>query len=145
MISSWTTFWLVGGEVSGSQHHQYSGSSWPGVYMLVGNIQLTSPTWRRFQCLQKSSKILSFASLEGEPGRCPETALVFLDCTSLVSASSPSVLGNCLNLPIETQGRSWRLNKPISCHQEMGSRCPARSCSVSSLQINTHFHIKFFQ
>ena len=38
MISSWTFFWMVGGEVTGSQHHQPSGSSQSGVYVLVGSI-----------------------------------------------------------------------------------------------------------
>jgi len=28
MIHSWTFFWLVGGEVTGSQYHQPSGSNW---------------------------------------------------------------------------------------------------------------------
>ena len=55
VISSWT-FWLVGGEIIGSQHHQPSGSKQSGVYMLVGSIQLTSSTWWGFQYLQNSSK-----------------------------------------------------------------------------------------
>ena len=37
VISSWTFFWLVGGQVFGSQKHQSSCSNWSGVYMLVGN------------------------------------------------------------------------------------------------------------
>ena len=37
--------------------------------------------------LQKSSEILFCASLAGEPGPCPEAALMFLGCSSLVSAS----------------------------------------------------------
>ena len=56
VISSWTFFLLVGGEVIRRQHHQPSGSNWSGVYMLVGSIQLTSPTWWGFQNLQNSSK-----------------------------------------------------------------------------------------
>ena len=35
MISSWTFFWLVGGEVSGSQHRQPSGSNRSGVNVLI--------------------------------------------------------------------------------------------------------------
>ena len=35
---------LIGGEVSGRQHHQPSGSNQSGVYELIGSIQLTSPT-----------------------------------------------------------------------------------------------------
>ena len=89
MICSWTFFWLVGGEVSGSQHHQPSGSNQSGVYMLVGSIQLTSPTWWGFQYLQNSPKILLCVSLDGERGPCPKAALlfVFFDCFYLVSSS----------------------------------------------------------
>ena len=43
VISLWMFFWLTGGEVMGSQHHQPSGSNRPGVRMLVGNVQCTSP------------------------------------------------------------------------------------------------------
>ena len=55
MISWWTFFWLVGGEVIRSQHHQPSGSNWSGISMFVGSIQLTS-TWWGFQYLENSSK-----------------------------------------------------------------------------------------
>ena len=67
--------------------------------------RLTSPTWRGFQYLQNSSKILLGVSLEGEPGPCPQ------GCSSLVSHPLPSLISNCLNLPVGTQGRSWRLNE----------------------------------
>ena len=30
----------------------------------------------------------------------------------------PPLIRNCLNLPFETQGRSWRLNRKASCAQE---------------------------
>ena len=56
VVSSQTFFWLVGGEATGNQHHQPSGSNWSGVYVLVGSIELTSSTWQRFQYLQNSSK-----------------------------------------------------------------------------------------
>ena len=51
-VNLWTLFWLVGGEVIRSQHHQ----PFAGVYMLVGSMQATSPTWGGFQYLQSSSK-----------------------------------------------------------------------------------------
>ena len=51
VISSRTFFCVIGGEVMVSQHHQPSGSSWSGVYVLVGSIQLTSSTSWGFQCL----------------------------------------------------------------------------------------------
>ena len=58
MVSSWTFFWLVGGEVIRSQHHQPSGfSCLSGIYMLVGSMQSTSPTWWGFQYLQSRSRI----------------------------------------------------------------------------------------
>ena len=56
VISSWTFFWLVVGEVIRSQHHQPSSSNWPEVYMLLGSIKLTSFTCWGFQCLHNSSK-----------------------------------------------------------------------------------------
>ena len=46
VVKSWMFFWLVGGEVTGSQHPQPSGSNPSGgeeVYVLVGSIQLKSP------------------------------------------------------------------------------------------------------
>ena len=79
MVSLWTFFWLFGGEVSGSQHHQPSGSNQSGVYVLMDSISLTFPTWWGFQYLQNSSKILLGISLEGEPGMFPKAALLFLD------------------------------------------------------------------
>ena len=56
VISSWTFFWLVCGEVIGNQQYQPSGSNSFGVYVLVGSIQLNSSTWWEFQYLQNSSK-----------------------------------------------------------------------------------------
>ena len=43
--------------------------------------------------LQKSSAIILFyISPEKEPGPCPKATLLFLDCSSLVSTSPPSLL-----------------------------------------------------
>ena len=39
--------------------------------------------------LQKSAKIFLCVSLEAEAGPCPKAALLFLDYSSLVSASPP--------------------------------------------------------
>ena len=58
MISSWTSFWLIGYKVTGSQHHQPSDYNQSAVYVLVGSIQITSSTWRGFQSLQNSTKDL---------------------------------------------------------------------------------------
>ena len=38
-------FWLVGGEVIGSQYHRAPSVNLSGVHVLMGNIQLTSSTW----------------------------------------------------------------------------------------------------
>ena len=88
MISLWTFFSLVDGEISRSQYHQPSGSNQSGVSLLVGSIQLTSTCWG-FQYLQNNSWIFLDVSLEREPGPCPQTVQLFLDCSSLVSASPP--------------------------------------------------------
>ena len=64
-------------EVSGSQHHQPSGSSGSGAYVLVGTIWFTSPTCWGFQDLHNSSKILC-VFLEEKPGSRPKAALLLL-------------------------------------------------------------------
>ena len=83
-----------------------------GVSVLVGSIQLSSPTGKGFQDMQNNSQILLCASLDGELGPCPKAAALFLwtvvprDLHPL-----PSLINSCLNLAIGTQGRSWRLNE----------------------------------
>ena len=56
----------------------------------------------------KQLKDIVVCIVNGETGPCPKAAL---DCFSLVSRHLPSLINNCLNLPIGTQGRSWRLNE----------------------------------
>ena len=56
VISWWSFLWLVGDQGIGSQHHQPSDSKRTGVYILVGNIQLTFSTSWGFQCLPKTCK-----------------------------------------------------------------------------------------
>ena len=53
--SLWTFFWLVGGEVDGSQHYQPSSSNQSGVYVLVVSMQLTFSTSWGFQYSQNIS------------------------------------------------------------------------------------------
>ena len=55
MVSSWTFLWLVGGEGTGDQQHQISGSNLSGVSVLVVSIQVTTFTWWGSQYLQNSS------------------------------------------------------------------------------------------
>ena len=79
----------VGGVINECQQQQPSGSNLPGVFVLMGNIQLTSCTGWEFQYLQNSSKILLCISFEGEPGPHTKAILLFLDCfLSLHSLSS---------------------------------------------------------
>ena len=81
--------------------------------MLVGSIELTSPTWRGFQYLQNSSKILFWIILEGGGEPCPKAALLFLLTVPPLSLYSlPSLISNSLNLLLELRvGRSRRLNE----------------------------------
>ena len=125
MINLWIFIYLVGGEVSGSQHYQAPGSSQSGVYMLVGSIQLTSPTWGVGfgTCEQHKDIVMSFPW--GGLGLCPKAALfivfgLFLPCfriPSLLSASSPFPSQQLFEPAPGTQRRSWR--QPISCNQEI--------------------------
>ena len=55
VISLRIFFWLVGGEVIESQHHQ-TGSKWSGFSVLVGNMQLTSSTWWGFSVCKTAQR-----------------------------------------------------------------------------------------
>ena len=68
MISSWTFFWLVGGEVMGSHHHRPSGSNRSGIFVLVGSIQLISSTWWRLQYLPNSTKDMAQNNIDSPWG-----------------------------------------------------------------------------
>ena len=109
MASLWMFFSLVGGEST-------SGSNYTGVYVLMGNILLISPTWQEFQNLQNNSKILFYMSLDGEPGPCSKAVLLPLNYFSLVSASPPFPNQQLLGLR-EGHG-GWM--KTIFCNQETG-------------------------
>ena len=119
-------FLLVHGEVIRSQHHQLSGFNYLGSALLISSLQLPSPTWWGFHCLQNSS--LLCISLEGEPGACPKAAF------SLVIPSLPGLATVCTCL-LELREGPGGWMKPISCHHEMGdterilhpgaSQCPA--------------------
>ena len=96
MISSWTFFWLVGGEVPGSQHHQPSGSNRPVVSVLVDSIQLTSSTWWGLQCLQNSSGIANVCPLRRNWDPAPSWGV--FTAPALPLHPLPSVISNCLSL-----------------------------------------------
>ena len=76
--------------VTGSQHHQLSGSFRSGVFMLVGT---TSSLIVSFSFLDRVSvpakQLNNIVSLEGESGPCPKTALLFPGYSSLVAVSAP--------------------------------------------------------
>ena len=90
--------------------HRLISYSWcfmiPGLVLVV---LLSGFIWSEGLVLQKYSKILLCVFLEEKPGPHPKAALVFLDCPSRVSASSPFPISNYLNLSFWTQGRSWSL------------------------------------
>ena len=57
VISWWSFLWLVDDQGIGSQHHQPSVSEGTGIYIPVGNIQLTSSTNGDFNIFKKPPKI----------------------------------------------------------------------------------------
>ena len=115
VISSWIFFWMVGGEVTGNQHHRPSGSSWSGVYVLVGNIQLSSFTCWGFQYLQNSSDDMAQNIIHSPWGdsKCRWFCLMakllyYLSCLTVVLCFCIFSLLQ-LNLFCGTQGRPRRL------------------------------------
>ena len=117
-------------------------SKWSGVYMLMGStprLIVNSPTWRGFQYLQNSSKILLCVPIRGERAPCPNATL---DCFSLVSNPLPSLINKCLNLPIGTQQRAWGLNegcllksKKWGTQKVFVPQSPTAPCLVSLLPL----------
>lgn len=99
------------GEVR-SQHHRPSGPAHLGQSLWAAIPSLISPTWRGFPYLQNSSKILYLLMRAGLPQGCS------FDCFSPVLYPSclKSLINHYLNLPIRTQGRSWRLNEGCFCN-----------------------------
>ena len=87
--------------------------------------------------MQKSSKILLCVSLEVEPGPCPKSALLFIDCFSLVSAFPPfpdiqlfeSAFWNSGNV-MEAEGYSLQTRNGGHSKASI-PRSPTGSCSVS--------------
>ena len=82
-----------------------------GVYMLVGTITSLIVNFSDLERVSVSVKWLKDIVVcfpDGETGPCPKAAL---DCFCLVSHLLPSLINNCLSLPIGTQGSLWRLNE----------------------------------
>ena len=109
MISSWTFFWWVDSEVSESQHHQPSDPTGL-VYMLVGSLPslvTNFPTWRGFSICRITQRYCCVYPLMGNRTLSEAYSCLFL----LVSHPLSPLINNFLNLPIETQRRSWRPNE----------------------------------
>ena len=123
-------FWLVGGEVSGSQHHQPSGFSRSGVWVHVG-------TWWGFHYLQNSSNIVMHIPWGGTrtlPQGCTTVSWLFLPCLCIPSLPWLATVWTCL-LELREGHGSWM--KPISCNQRNGGhrkafvpRSPTGPCLV---------------
>ena len=107
----WTAFWLAGGEVIGSQHHQPSGSSWSGISVLVGNTQLTSPIWWGVQSLQSIWKDLAQNLLPLRRNWRSSTLMAKLSLLSCLTVFLCSCIFSLLqlNLFFGTWGRPRRL------------------------------------
>ena len=78
-----------------------------------------STGWR-FQHLPNSSKTVLCVAPEGEPGPCPKAALLFLNCSSLVSTSPPFPELRLFEPASWTQRGPGGWMKPVSCKQETG-------------------------
>ena len=114
MISLWTFLWLM--DIPPSWWC-YKGSNLPGVYVLVGNIELTSFSWWEFDYLQNIIKVLLFISMRGNQDLTPRLYYVswlFLSCLCILSLPLISI---DLNPLIGNLGNGM---KPISYNQETG-------------------------
>ena len=126
---------MVGGEVTGSQHHQPSSCNWPGVSVLVGSIQLTFPTWWGFSICKTAQRYCCVYHLRGNQDPAPRLHCRFLAVPPL----SLSVISNYLNLLFGIQERAWRVNEAYLLQARNRGhrnvfvpRSPMGSCSVSS-------------
>ena len=85
LVSAWESFWLLTVNFSQLEGISVSAEQLKGIFVCI-------PCWGIRPC--------------------PKVApVVPPDCFSLVLHPFPSLINNCLNLPIVTQGRSWRLNE----------------------------------
>ena len=114
MTSPWAFFRLVGVALIESPHHPSSGSSLSGVCMLVGSLQLISPTLC-FGICKTAQKYCYVYLLRGNQGL--DTRLFycfffsfflffsycFLTASPLSRHPFPSLIRNCLSLLIGTQ------------------------------------------
>ena len=93
--------------------------------------------------------VLLSVSLERETGSSPKAVLLF-DFFSLVFASPPFPISNCLNLSLGTQRRSWRLNEAYFLRRRnrghrkaFVSGSPTGPCSVTFPPLSLlHFYLE---
>ena len=118
MISLWAFFWLVGGEVTGNQPHQPSGSNTLGSTCLSAAYPSLTANFSHLEGVSVSAKqlkdIVVCIPWWGTRTLLHSYTIVFLDYFSLVSNPLPFIISNCLNPPVGTQGRSWRLSEACS-------------------------------
>ena len=124
MIRLWTFFWLVDGEISGSQHHQPLGSNQSGVFVLVDSISLIflKPGWHF--CICKTVQRYCVYPLMGNQNLVPSQHYCFfwllLPCLCL------------WNLPAmqETQVRSLGWEEPLEKKMASNSNILARRIRI---------------
>ena len=85
---------------------------------------LLVPSWICFHCTTTGTPVL-----------------LLLVCSSLSLHPLPSLISNCLNLPLGTQGRPWRLNEAHFLKtrnrghtQALGPRSPIGPCLVTDVK-----------
>ena len=122
-MSSWEFFWLLGG--GGNSEESVSStflsqSIWGPV--LVGSTQLTAPTWRGFQYLQNSSKIIFLCVPWGGSRTLPAKARYCSLAAPSLSLHVPLLfsISHCLNLPTGARESHGGWMKPIFNNQEIG-------------------------
>ena len=69
-----------------------------GIFHLLGVLVLLVWRAQKYCC----------ASVKAEPGPCPKAASLFLTAPPLCLHPVPFQISNCYNLPLGTQGRSWK-------------------------------------
>ena len=126
---------MVAGEIIRSPHHPPSGSNRSGVFVLVGSIQLTFPTWWGFSICKAAQRYCCDYHLTGSQDPAPRLRC----CFSAAPPLSLSLISNYLNLLFGTQERAWRVNEAYFLqtrnrgHRNVSvPRSPMGSCSVSS-------------
>ena len=77
MISSWTFFWLVGGEVSGSEHHQPSDSNRSGDHALWTAYYLILPPSGGFNICKTTRRYCYVYPLRGNQDPAPRLHYCF--------------------------------------------------------------------